>query len=534
MFDAALVGGPDAPGLPGAVLACRRRRSPWDTTRSTTTTLPPGPCIWRQVTNSCSGLPPAPYFLAVCRLVPEKNLIRLIKAYSRYRVGVIRTQPGVSLSAETVQFWASLSGWSQRAAQGRRFTAPVFFSLNRWRWYAHAGAFVLPSVSEPWGLVVNEAAASGLPLLVSSRAGCAPILVPAPRGTTGSQFDPLDVNAISDNLTWMASRPLKSDLKWVNERWKPSLTGHHLVLRRAFWRPSISPKDRFAYIAVLEYQVPRRDKFMTNTESEYSKPPCALNAAIVDSRPSSGSGRWLHLCNGLDPVRDGGMVPSILGMTGALARICDAVTIVTPTPSRLDAGTLAAGLTLKGPETNLEKSVRAADVVHLHGLWQSQTRLGAHAARAAHIPYLIAAHGMAEPWALRKALEEAGLSGLGGSAKLRQASCLHALSRPEIDHLRRIAPWTPICFIPNGVNLTLFDDLPSRSELESKCPELVGKFVLLFFARVHVKKGLDLLAEALSRIAPGYPELHLVIAGNDDGALSSFRDRMAELGLTRR
>ena len=45
---------------------------------------------------------------------------------------------------------------------------------------------------------------------------------------------------------------------------------------------------------------------------------------------------WLHLCNGLDPVRDGGMVPSILGMTGALGRLRGEITIVTPTPSRLN------------------------------------------------------------------------------------------------------------------------------------------------------------------------------------------------------
>ena len=61
------------------------------------------------------------------------------------------------------------------------------------RWYAHAGAFVLPSLSEPWGLVVNEAASTGLPLLVSNRAGCAPTLVPEPEATTGAQFDPLDI-----------------------------------------------------------------------------------------------------------------------------------------------------------------------------------------------------------------------------------------------------------------------------------------------------------------------------------------------------
>ena len=36
-----------------------------------------------------------------------------------------------------------------------------------------------------------------------------------------------------------------------------------------------------------------------------------------------------------------------------------------------------------------------------HGLWQGHTRRGAKAARSARVPYLITAHGMAEPWALR-------------------------------------------------------------------------------------------------------------------------------------
>ena len=57
--------------------------------------------------------------------------------------------------------------------------------------------------------------------------------------------------------------------------------------------------------------------------------------------------------------------------------------------------------------------------------------------------------------------------------------------------------------------------------------------MLLFFGRVHVKKGLDLLAEALGRTVPDHPDLHLLVAGNDDGAWVPFRDRMAELGPDR-
>ena len=45
--------------------------------------------------------------------------------------------------------------------------------------YALAEAFILPSLKEEWGLVVNEAMAAGLPVIVSRTAGCAEDLVPA-------------------------------------------------------------------------------------------------------------------------------------------------------------------------------------------------------------------------------------------------------------------------------------------------------------------------------------------------------------------
>jgi glycosyltransferase involved in cell wall biosynthesis len=258
-------------------------------------------------------------------------------------------------------------------------------------------------------------------------------------------------------------------------------------------------------------------------------------AAVSGRQSTERRGGWVHLCNGLDPIRDGGMVPSILGMTAALSRLRGALAIVTPTPSRLPAGALGEGVTLKGPETDLEQAVRSAEVVHLHGLWQAHTRRGARAALAARVPYLIAAHGMTEPWALaQKRWKKRIYLALVEAKNLRRASCLHALARPEIDHLRKIAPWAPVCFIPNGVNLTPYDNLPARKVLEAELPELAGKFVLLFFGRIHKKKGLDLLAESLARVAPRYPELHVLVAGNDDGAWSPFCDRMSELRLTGR
>jgi glycosyltransferase involved in cell wall biosynthesis len=254
----------------------------------------------------------------------------------------------------------------------------------------------------------------------------------------------------------------------------------------------------------------------------------------------AGAGRrfregWLHLCNGLDPVRDGGMVPSILGMAGTLAEQGGDVTIVTPTPSRLGDTPIPPRLTLRGPEADLEAVVRGAEVVHMHGLWQGHTRRGARAARAAGVPYLITAHGHAEPWAMRhKAWKKKVYTALVEGKNLRRASCLHALSRPEVGHLRAIAPETPICFVPNGVHLAPFDDLPPRASLEAEFPELAGKFLLLFYGRLHRKKGLDLLAEAFARLRDDHPDLHLLLAGNDDGALGPFLDRIGAEGLSSR
>jgi 1,2-diacylglycerol 3-alpha-glucosyltransferase len=162
--------------------------------------------FWRQTENGRSGLPPVPYFLVVCRFVPEKNLVRLIRAFAAYRA---RCDSHTAWDLVVCGDGPERSRLEQAIAESGAAAAihcPGFLQSDALpRWYAHAGASVLPSLSEPWGLVVNEAAASRLPLLVSSRAGCASTLVPGPRGTTGNQFDPRNINEIMNNLLWISS-----------------------------------------------------------------------------------------------------------------------------------------------------------------------------------------------------------------------------------------------------------------------------------------------------------------------------------------
>lgn len=160
----------------------------------------------RQSPEGREGLPRSPYFLAVNRFTPEKNLARLVRAYAQYRTSTAAEGAwdlvlcGDGPGASEVDDAVRASGFADSIHR------PGFLQADELsRWYAFASAFVHPSLLEPWGLVVNEAAACGLPLLVSDRAGCGATLVPELPPTTGRRFNPLDVEALSSSLGWMAS-----------------------------------------------------------------------------------------------------------------------------------------------------------------------------------------------------------------------------------------------------------------------------------------------------------------------------------------
>ncbi len=156
--------------------------------------------------GSRRGLPDRPYFLAVNRFVPEKNLSALVDAYATYRASS-ETRWDLVLCGDGQEAGA-LKAQVGRLGLSDSVQFPGFLQAGDVaRWLAHASAFVHPSRMEPWGLVVNEAAACGLPLLVSDRAGCVETLVPDPPGTTGRRLDPDSVGQMAEALAWMAGLP---------------------------------------------------------------------------------------------------------------------------------------------------------------------------------------------------------------------------------------------------------------------------------------------------------------------------------------
>jgi len=147
---------------------------------------------------------PKNYFLASARFIEKKNLQHLISAYGKYRQksqadgkapwdlvllgdGPLRETLNSQLATLNLNEHVHLPGFRPYDE------LPVY--------YASANAFVHASAAEQWGLVVNEAIASGLPVIVSDRCGCAPELV----NGNGFTFCSTNKDELAARLLEMAS-----------------------------------------------------------------------------------------------------------------------------------------------------------------------------------------------------------------------------------------------------------------------------------------------------------------------------------------
>ncbi len=265
--------------------------------------------------------------------------------------------------------------------------------------------------------------------------------------------------------------------------------------------------------------------------------------------------RILHVIASL-AARTGGPAKACFEMARAVARRGHAVTILTTDRDAAPAEGLAAGATLARDGVTigvfaqgrprafatswplaraLPESVASADVVHVHSLHLFHVWAAARTCRRLRKPYLLRPHGTLDPFirARRKLLKRA-LGIAWEDAAIRGAAVIHVTAAEEAELARPALFGAPTVVIPNGLDLTAYATLPPAGTFRAKHPEVGDRRVVLFLSRLNFKKGLELLIPGFARAAREASDLHLVIAGPDDGMEARARAWAAEHGVADR
>ncbi len=241
--------------------------------------------------------------------------------------------------------------------------------------------------------------------------------------------------------------------------------------------------------------------------------------------------RVLHVIPGLD-LRDGGPSRAIRAMTTALQQR-GIETVIATTHDRHDGPAQDAGLSV--PVISFPRQVTPGwklslplaqwldhhagsfDLLHLHSTFCFTTLAAASMARMHQRPYIIRPLGTLDAWSRQqRAWKKRPYYALFERRNLAHAAALQATSESEAGHLRQLELPTPIAIVPLGLDLPPAP-LPRAMDAPLR---------LLFLSRLHPKKNLPVLFEAVRLLRQNGMTLTLTVAG--DGP-EDYREELQRL-----
>lgn len=175
------------------------------------------------------------------------------------------------------------------------------------------------------------------------------------------------------------------------------------------------------------------------------------------------------------------------------------------------------------------------DLLHVHCVWEKALADAAALFRAARKPVFVSPHGMLDRWQMAQStlIKQIALRFFGTGAMLKGADALLFGTQDEADEARPLNLPGPVVRMPNGVSpVDLGDPAAAREAILQRFPTLRRwKRTVLFFSRLHHKKGLDMLVEAFSRVHRDFPDAGIFAAAiaQDESYAMALHARIEEL-----
>ena len=179
----------------------------------------------------------------------------------------------------------------------------------------------------------------------------------------------------------------------------------------------------------------------------------------------------------------------------------------------------------------ISKTIKNFDVIHIHEPRTTIAWIVSYYARKNKIPYVVHARGSLTLTSGRTRSKKV-FDLLFGKKTVTHASKLIALTADESRQYQEmgVSP-DKIKIIPNAIDLSLYESIPSKGEFRRKYGISSQEKVILFLGRLNKIKGIDLLLEAFSDINEDLDNARLVIVGPDDGYLPKTNQLISQLKI---
>ena len=225
----------------------------------------------------------------------------------------------------------------------------------------------------------------------------------------------------------------------------------------------------------------------------------------------------IHFIGSIDK-NSGGTATYIQLLSAELIRYADMIVVTSKTSNplelkgvkvyELDLG-LLRWWSLKKEFEKILKNEKP-DMAHINGIWDPQNWLFQQVCIRQRIKVLLSPHGMLEPYIIkRNFLKKKIALALYQKKAIKSADYLHATASAELSQIRKLGFASPAQIIPNGIDVS---EVIKKYQLESSGIEKN----ILFLSRIHPKKGLEVLIEAIKLL--NEPSIKITIAGEGEGA----------------